>query len=162
MLTDGDLNEYRPRASTSEIETYLRNVIKKLLGRGAERTAQCPRASAHAHGDRNPSCSVNVERGVLYCHVCALKGNIEQLWYSLGWPRPPWLNGSGNRNHRRASLINGSGTRPALYLAEARPGATCAKRDALQSRNFQMIFGSILRSGITKIRRDGNSPRLSL
>src|SRR5262245_22638034 len=78
-------------ATQSEIETYLCEMMK-LAGKGPERKAQCPRASNHNHGDSDPSCRVNVVRGLIYCH-CGLEGNIEGLWRELGWPCPPWLNG---------------------------------------------------------------------
>src|ERR1700689_3793711 len=29
---------------------------------------------AHHHGDRNPSCSVNLEHGAWHCHACGAKG----------------------------------------------------------------------------------------
>ncbi|MDA2926324.1 AAA family ATPase [Acidobacteria bacterium AH-259-G07] len=69
---------------------YLQQHIKFAPNQsGSERKAQCPRHEQHAHGDRNPSCSVNIDKGLLKCFTCALEGNVYQIAKELGWPAPP-------------------------------------------------------------------------
>ena len=47
----------------------------KLLGPGPEHSCRCWNAAGHSHEDRSPSMSVNVEKGVFFCHACDIRGN---------------------------------------------------------------------------------------
>ena len=40
--------------------------------------------SGHSHGDRNPSCSVNLINGLWACHGCGMKGNAYNAAVSVG------------------------------------------------------------------------------
>ena len=55
------------------VESYLSRHLT-LIGSGVERKARCPRGDLHAHGDRNPSFSINVEKAIAVCRVCSLSG----------------------------------------------------------------------------------------
>jgi len=89
--------------SSSEIEDYLKkHVTFSPTQKGSERMAHCPNRDAHSNGDRSASCSVNVEKGLLCCHGCGLKGNIEGLYKQLGWDPPPWL---GNVNLKEPEIL---------------------------------------------------------
>ncbi|MDA2928503.1 AAA family ATPase [Acidobacteria bacterium AH-259-O06] len=73
--------------TSHEIITFLERHIKFARDQtGAERKAHCPRPELHANGDRTPSLSVNVDKGLLKCFVCGLEGHVSQVAKKLGWP----------------------------------------------------------------------------
>jgi len=47
--------------------------------RNGEQSISCPNTEAHTHGDRNPSCSLNLGKGVLYCQGCGLSGDAYSI-----------------------------------------------------------------------------------
>lgn len=61
---------------------------------GTERAIQCP-----YHDDKNPSCSINIEKKVFYCHACGEKGTLKQLAARLGIDYPG--NGQKNSNNEK-------------------------------------------------------------
>lgn len=68
----------------------------KYSQHGYEIKSQCPFKELHAGGDKNPSFTLNVDRGVYFCNSCGSKGNIHTFvrykynlsktdaWYMLG------------------------------------------------------------------------------
>lgn len=48
---------------------------------------KCPNGEGHAKGyDRNPSCSMRLDVGVLNCHSCGFKGDWANVAHTvLGW-----------------------------------------------------------------------------
>src|SRR6266571_1543073 len=83
---------------TSEIAAYLESHFSLLpVQKGVQQMAHCTRTDCHAHGDRDASLSVNVEKRVLCCHACGLEGSILSLWDQLGWERPSWLSNGRSR-----------------------------------------------------------------
>jgi len=44
------------------------------------------------HEDRNPSLSLNIEKGVFNCFSCGFKGNVQQFFEGLGVVQIPQLN----------------------------------------------------------------------
>lgn len=63
------------------LDEYFPNPIK---WKGAQGTAVCP-----FHDDRNPSFSVNAEKGVWQCFAGCGSGTLRQLAEALGVPAPP-------------------------------------------------------------------------
>lgn len=63
---------------------------------GYEIKSQCPFKELHAGGDKNPSFTLNTDKGVYFCNSCGSKGNIhtfiryvyslskQDAWYMLG------------------------------------------------------------------------------
>lgn len=90
--------EYRNKILADlDYEAFLRSELTGIQSRGTEWKCQCPQAHMHEGGvDKNPSCTVNVSKGVFYCNVCGFKGNVhtlyrtiynltsEQAWFELG------------------------------------------------------------------------------
>ena len=60
----------------SEVERVLGAVE---WGNDGEGTCCCP-----FHDDRNPSCSINIEKGVFFCHACGEKGTLRKLFERFG------------------------------------------------------------------------------
>lgn len=86
-------------------EAFYLNELKNIQRRGQEIKAECPFKELHeSHTDNNPSLTVNLAKGVYYCHTCHSKGNVhtmykllyglsnEEAWFKLGdalkIPRP--------------------------------------------------------------------------
>ena len=65
------------------VEVYLSRYLG-LIGDGPERKARCPRPERHAHGDRHPSFSINIEKAVGVCPVCKLSGVCHQRRHRRG------------------------------------------------------------------------------
>lgn len=63
---------------------------------GTERAIQCP-----YHDDKNPSCSINIEKKVFYCHACGEKGTLKQLAARLGIDYP----GNGQKVIAQKSVV---------------------------------------------------------
>ena len=40
---------------------------------------QCPNEAGHANGDRNPSCRLNLQLGLVKCHGCDLVGDAYNI-----------------------------------------------------------------------------------
>jgi len=49
--------------------------------RNGEQSISCPNKTAHP--DRNPSCSLNLGKGVLYCQGCGLAGDAYNVLMSI-------------------------------------------------------------------------------
>ncbi len=49
--------------------------------RSGEQSVSCP--NKEAHSDRNPSCSVNLGKGVLFCQGCGLSGDAYSVVMSI-------------------------------------------------------------------------------
>ena len=43
--------------------------------RSGWQSIMCPNEAAHAHGDRNPSCRLNLTLGLVKCNACDLVGD---------------------------------------------------------------------------------------
>lgn len=68
----------------------------KYSQHGYEIKSQCPFKELHAGGDKNPSFTLNIDKGVYFCNSCGSKGNIhtfaryvynlskEDAWFMLG------------------------------------------------------------------------------
>lgn len=86
-------------------EAFFLNELKNVQRRGYEIKAECPFKELHeSQSDKNPSLTVNLDKGVYYCNTCHSKGNIhtmykqlygvsnEEAWFNLGdglqIPRP--------------------------------------------------------------------------
>ena len=52
---------------------------------------------AHAHGDRNASCSINVHSGLFNCHGCAGARHVRR-WTS--WSPTAWRSGARGATRR--------------------------------------------------------------
>lgn len=52
--------------------------------RGSQTVAPCPAAG---HIDRHPSCSINLEKNVFYCHSCGAHGGVLDLWVVAGYAK---------------------------------------------------------------------------
>ncbi|MFO1152038.1 MAG: CHC2 zinc finger domain-containing protein [Rhodospirillales bacterium] len=63
-----DFTELRRRA---HFEPVLAHYKLKLVGRGSQRSVLCP-----FHSEKNPSCKVNLEKGIFRCFGCGAKGNV--------------------------------------------------------------------------------------
>jgi len=80
--------DYRNKILSSvDNEVFYTDELKALgldaQRHGYELKAQCPFNHLHTSGkDKNPSFTVNLERGVYYCNACNSKGNIH-TFYSL-------------------------------------------------------------------------------
>jgi hypothetical protein len=59
--------------------TLLEQHVSRLTVRGHKATGLCP-----FHGDRHPSFSANVEKGVWYCHACGKGGGVKAFAFLLG------------------------------------------------------------------------------
>ena len=99
-------SEYTNRILTEiDNEAFYMNELKNIQRRGQEIKAECPFKELHeSHTDNNPSLTVNLAKGVYYCHSCHSKGNVhtmfkhlyglssEEAWFQLGdalkIPRP--------------------------------------------------------------------------
>lgn len=55
------------------VETILADLGVSTIGSGKQRMCRCP---LPGHEDRKPSCSVNVESGLWYCHACQQGGDV--------------------------------------------------------------------------------------
>ena len=53
------------------IARYLAAIGHELKGDGAKASARCP-----FHDDKSPSMSVNTDKGLWYCHACAIGGTV--------------------------------------------------------------------------------------
>jgi len=61
---------------TALLESVLDRYDVKFNGsRNGEQPIRCPNQDGHSHGDRRPSCSLNLGKGVLYCQGCGLSGD---------------------------------------------------------------------------------------
>lgn len=86
-------------------EAFFLNELQNVQRRGYEVKAECPFKHLHdSQTDKNPSLTVNLNKGVYYCNTCHSKGNIhtmykqlyklsnEEAWFQLGdglqIPRP--------------------------------------------------------------------------
>ena len=79
----------------TSLEAYLRGRLRFGPSRnGSNFMVSCPRPELHKNGDKNPSCSVDVSKGLVHCFVCGLSGNVYQIAKELGWPPPPGDSGS--------------------------------------------------------------------
>ena len=82
-----------------DYEDTFRQLLKdnNIINNGTEWKVSCPVGYQHEHGyDTNPSCTVNVSKGVFFCNVCGFKGNVhtlvktvlqlssEEAWFLLG------------------------------------------------------------------------------
>jgi DNA primase len=55
-------------------------------GKTGWQSTHCPNKSAHSHGDRNPSFSVNLGRGKYNCFSCSIHGDWADLALEIeGW-----------------------------------------------------------------------------
>lgn len=68
-----------PSVFGADREAVLRGALDYLhvrynAHRPGWQKVSCP-GPAHAHGDRNPSASVNVAAGKFFCHACGLHGD---------------------------------------------------------------------------------------
>lgn len=61
--------------------------IRYLSGKLGWQKIHCPNADGHSGGrDRNPSCSMRLDVGVVNCHSCGFKGDWARIAYEiLGW-----------------------------------------------------------------------------
>lgn len=59
--------------------SYLDNVLPDK----EEQTVRCI-----FHDDTTPSLSINLEKGLFYCHACHAKGNIDTFWRMVGETNP--------------------------------------------------------------------------
>ncbi len=64
------------------IDEILEQDGVKLIGNGPMRKALCP-----LHGDKNPSLSVNLEKGIWFCFSCNVGGSVLD-WLSIRTGRP--------------------------------------------------------------------------
>ena len=72
------------------LESYLRQHLRFSAKKdGPNLQVHCPRPELHKNGDKNPSCSVDVDDGLIHCFGCGLSGNVYQVAKELGWPPPP-------------------------------------------------------------------------
>jgi DNA primase len=86
-------------------ESFYLGELKNVQRRGTEIKASCPFVELHEdRDDKNPSLTVNLDKGVYYCNTCKSKGNVhtfyksvynltnEEAWFKLGdelkVPRP--------------------------------------------------------------------------
>src|SRR4051794_26392936 len=53
---------------------FFRDNVQRYQSRGKRATGLCP-----FHEDRNPSLSIDLERGLWYCFVCAEGGDIPKF-----------------------------------------------------------------------------------
>jgi hypothetical protein len=51
---------------------------------GPNVSVRCPKRQGHAHGDRNPSCSLNTDHGAWQCHGCGESGGAYDLALLVG------------------------------------------------------------------------------
>ena len=78
-------------------EAYFLSVLDNVQRRGQEIKASCPFTQLHkTNTDKNPSLTVNLNKGVYYCQTCHSKGNIHTMlrhmedlssteaWFKLG------------------------------------------------------------------------------
>ncbi len=49
--------------------------IQFRASHNGNQTVHCPNPDGHVHGDRNPSASVNLAKGLFICHGCDLRGD---------------------------------------------------------------------------------------
>lgn len=69
---------------TIDTESYYRSVLKGLEINGQEAKASCPYKELHANKeDKNPSFTVNLEKGIYVCQTCGQKGNVFTLYKHL-------------------------------------------------------------------------------
>jgi len=60
---------------------YL-DVVFKANSSGWQKI-RCPYTDNHAHGDRNPSASVNLVEGVFKCHACGAHGDWARMLFDI-------------------------------------------------------------------------------
>jgi len=63
------------------MQTLDRYQVRYNAGRSGEQSISCPNKDVHQ--DRNPSCSLNLTRGVLYCQACGLSGDAYSVLMSI-------------------------------------------------------------------------------
>ena len=52
------------------------DAIERLGGSVRNKKTRCPNSSAHKNGDKDPSCSIDAEKGLFYCHTCGASGSV--------------------------------------------------------------------------------------
>ena len=65
----------------NDYETFAQEYLDPGSTHGTEWAVRCP-----VHGDRHPSASYNVERGVFFCHACGAGGSTAWLADTIGVP----------------------------------------------------------------------------
>lgn len=99
-----------------DTEAFFSNELKNAQRRGNELKASCPFLDLHEDkADKNPSLTVNLDKGVYYCNTCQSKGNVHtfyRLMYGLS-NEEAWFNlGDGLK------ITRPDGTKPARPLIE--------------------------------------------
>ena len=67
-LSDDQINELKRSASLVEYATGQGHALKQ---KGDEYALCCP-----FHDDKTPSCYINPEKNLFYCHGCSEKGDV--------------------------------------------------------------------------------------
>ena len=91
--------------------------LKVLNRNGPEWACRCPFTSNHRNGDRTPSFSVNVQKGVYYCHACGESGTLQSLAVKLQTPLTLTAPTTGELQTRIAALKEGP--EPVAAMPEA-------------------------------------------
>ena len=66
-------------------ERFVDTQMEVMSRSGDEWVVRCPRPENHKHGDRNPSCGINVRTGAWLCFSCGARGGVstlEKLYHS--------------------------------------------------------------------------------
>jgi 5S rRNA maturation endonuclease (ribonuclease M5) len=77
--------EYRNRILAEiDNEAFYMSELDNVIRRGSELKAECPFSELHENqSDDTPSFTVNLDKGVYYCHTCHSKGNVHTLYKTL-------------------------------------------------------------------------------
>lgn len=77
--------DYRNRILAEiDNEAFFLGELTNVQRRGNEIKAECPFKELHEAGtDKNPSLTVNLEKGVYYCNSCHSKGNVQTMYKLL-------------------------------------------------------------------------------
>lgn len=82
-------NMMRSSWSVHEIKAFFERCVPGLKWHGNEGIGHCP-LSSHNGPDRNPSFSVNKEKGCWFCHCENRGGGIVALSKETGVALPSW------------------------------------------------------------------------
>jgi hypothetical protein len=104
----------------AEVHDYVKAHARIHRQHGDELEIHCPNGRAHSHNDHIASCHVNVSKRVIDCKACDLRGSLDRVWKTVGWPQPSWVrdNGGPNVNDLPSTWKNQVITRWHRYTSE--------------------------------------------
>jgi DNA primase len=138
-------------------EYISREILIRLgysnLKPGKQVTIKCP---SEYHEDKNPSCSVSLEKGVLYCFSCGFKANLKNLYYQKfgrSIYRDLGIQTSLPLQKQEIYLPNFDKTPETDFILSGKlldPDSTDASKEWIQKRGFDIKTLGLLKTKLIK------------